>query len=150
MGRNYGRFDVYGTNKMMNVHYTDLEEDRNADFPDNREKLNTFDPFDTSNQTVGNKNTKPANSEFDYNSSLPVEKVSGSNNLVDMDACMGFNIPTNNMAAFGTGNTCNTLPSSGIVPDDQSSVKEESNLKSTVVKNPFFGKQQRLGSSNST
>ena len=105
--------------------------------------------FFISNQTVGNKNTKSANSEFDYNSSLPVEKVSGSNNLVDMEACMGFNIPTNNLVDFGTGNS-STLPSSGIVPDDQSSVKGESDAKATVVKNPFFGKQQRLGSSNST
>ena len=65
---------------------------------------------------------------------------------------MGFNIPTNNLVAFGAGNST-TLPSSGIVPDDQSSVKEESNQAktlNTVIKNPFFGKQQRLGSSNST
>ena len=47
--RNYsgGQFDIYNKNAGMNVHYTDLEEDRNVDFPDNRDKLNTFDPFDT-------------------------------------------------------------------------------------------------------
>ena len=99
--------------------------------------------FCTIANTVGNKNTNPANNEFDFNSgSLPKEKE----NLVDMDACMGFNIPTNNWAATAPP-AFNDSPN--IVPDDQSSVKEESKQAKTVIVNPFFG-QKRQGSSNST
>lgn len=65
---------------------------------------------------------------------------------------MGFNIPTNN----GTWNSHNSPPdysadTSGIVPDDQSSVKEESKQSKTVIKNPFYGtNNKQRGSTNST
>jgi hypothetical protein len=147
--RGYKTENPYFENQFAKMHYTDLEEDRDADFPDNSRK-NEFNPFDTSDtQTVGNKNTKAANSEFDYN---PADNEKGSlPNLVDMDACMGFNIPTNTSTWDShTSSPDYTADTSGIVPDDQSSVKEESKQSKTVIKNPFYGANNKRGSTNST
>ena len=45
--RGYKTENPYFENQFAKMHYTDLEEDRDADFPDNRGRKNDFDPFDT-------------------------------------------------------------------------------------------------------
>ena len=45
--RGYKTENPYFENQFAKMHYTDLEEDRDADFPDNRGRKTDFDPFDT-------------------------------------------------------------------------------------------------------